>query len=254
MVTKIVKGCPPEIIKKRKDRIREALNITFEDANCPVKFVVDTLPDGTEVYFHKPGKEYFRTTPNLNDMSPNVGELFTKFSFADIWELLCKLRNAISLENYKKLSVILYRVAYLLDFDYVDGRVRFCPSKELTEEIQTIQNEIDSKGLNINILAFIHFIDILGWNDEMKTHATNEGLNFVTKKPRMGRINTILSCLSIPILLQEFVDEVIKNKDNKANIDFSIAINIAQTFARTRGVHPLPNKRLIELLSPELTE
>lgn len=101
-------------------------------------------------------------------------------------------------------------------------------------------------------MAFIHFMDILGWNDEMKTHANNDGLNFVVKKPKMGRINTILSCISIPILFQEFVDEVLLHKDDKANIDFSIVINVAQTFSKTRGVHPLPNKKLAELLNPFL--
>ena len=252
MITKVIIGCPKDIVEKRKSRIMEALNIHFQDETKPVKYVIDTLKDGTEIYFKKPGKEYFRKTPNLNDMSPNVGDLFFKYSFADIWQLLCKLRNTISIDNYKKLSAILYRVAYLIDFEYVNDKVRFKPSQELLDEIQTIQDEINEKQLDLNVLAFIHFMDILGWNDEMKTHATNEGLNFVSSKPRMGRINTILSCISIPILFQEFVEEVLRNKDNKAKIDFSIVINVAQTFSRTRGVHPLPNKTLVSLLYPYL--
>lgn len=252
MLTKIIKGCPKEIIDKRVERINEALNITFEDKENPVKYVVSTLDDGNEVYFLKPGKEYFRKKPNLNDMTPNVGTLFTKFSFADIWSLLCKLLNSISLDYYKRLSVILYRIAYLMDFDYIDGKVRFNPSPELKSEIAEIQKEVDRKGANVNILAFLHFIDILGWNDEMKTHANNEGLCFDNKKKRKGRINTILSCISIPILFQEFVEEVLRKKDNTANIDFSIVIDVAQTFARTRGIHPLTNKKLLELLSPYL--
>ena len=136
MITKVVKGCPKELIEKRKNRIQEALDIKFDNPRQPVKFVVDTLPDGNEVYFLKPGKEYFRKEPNLNDMSPNVGDLFTKFSFADIWQLLCKLRNTISFDNYKKLSAILYRVAYLIDFTDNQGKVRFSPSTELLNEIQ----------------------------------------------------------------------------------------------------------------------
>lgn len=252
MVTNIVKGCPEDIIEKRKARIAEALNISFADPKNPVKYVVDRLPDGTEVYFEKPGKEFFRKEPNLNDMLPCVGDLYTRFSFADIWELLCKLRNTIEIENYKKFSAILYRVAYLLDFDYIDGKVRFNPSQELLCEIETIQKDADEKGININVLAFIHFMDVLGWNDEMKTHADNSGLNYVKKKPKMGRINTILSCISIPLIFQEFVEEVIKNKDDKSKIDFTVIIDVAQTFARSRGVCPLPNKDLVKLLSPHL--
>ena len=252
MITNIVIGCPETIIEKRKARITEALSINFTDPQKPVKYIIDLLPDGTEVYFMKPGKEYFRETPNLNDMLPCVGDLFTRFSFADIWELLCKLRNTIEFENYKKLSTILYRVAYLLDFDYIDGKVRFNPSQELLDEINMIQKDVDSKGITLNILAFIHFMDILGWNDEMKTHANNDGLNYIKRKPRMGRINTILSCISIPLIFQEFVEEVIKNKDDKSKIDFTVIINVAQTFARSRGVCPLSNKELIKLLSPYL--
>lgn len=104
MITKVVKGCPKELIEKRKNRIQEALDIKFDNPRQPVKFVVDTLPDGNEVYFLKPGKEYFRKEPNLNDMSPNVGDLFTKFSFADIWQLLCKLsRIIVKISIYKSI-------------------------------------------------------------------------------------------------------------------------------------------------------
>ena len=252
LITTVVKGCPEETIEKRKSRITEALQIKFVDPQTPVKYIIDHLPNGTEVYFMKPGKEFFRDNPNLNDMLPCVGDLCTRFSFADIWELLCKLRNTLEIENYKKLSAILYRVAYLIDFDYIDGKVRFNPTQEILEEIEIIQRDADSKGIEVNILAFVHFMDILGWNDEMKTHANNDGLNYVKNKPKMGRINTILSCISIPLIFQEFVEEVIKNKDDKTKIDFTVLINVAQTFARSRGVCPLPNKDLVKLLSPYL--
>ena len=49
MITKVVKGCPKELIEKRKNRIQEALDIKFDNPCQPVKFVVDTLPDGNEV-------------------------------------------------------------------------------------------------------------------------------------------------------------------------------------------------------------
>ncbi len=74
MFTKVVRGCPPEVIEKRKARIQEALDIKFTDPKKPVKYVVDKLDEQREVFFLKPGKEYFRKEPNLNDMSPNVGK------------------------------------------------------------------------------------------------------------------------------------------------------------------------------------
>ena len=253
MITKVVRGCEKEVVKKREDRIQEALSIKFLNPNEPIKFVVDNIQNGIEVYFLKPGKEYFRPKKKrLNDMSPNVGELFTNFSFADIWQLLCKLRNTISLDNYKKLSAILYRVAYLIDFTNNNGKVRFSPSTELLNEIQEIQTEVDDKNLEVNILAFIHFLDVLGWNEDVKYHTEEYAGEIKSYNFGRGRINTILSCISIPLILQKFVEEVLKGKKNTANIDFSIVIDTMQEFSRTRGVLPISNTKLIEFLSPYL--
>ncbi len=257
MITKVIKGCPKETIEKRKNRIQEALDIKFDSIDNPVKYVVDKLNDGTEVYFIKPGKEYSqkRAKPNPNDMSPNIGTQFEKYKFADIWAILCEIYNKISLDNYKKLSVILYRLAYLLDFDYVNGKLRFMPNAEIKKAIDDIQQEVINKKMQINILAFINFIDVLSWNEDVKYHVTDSKPDFSNSaKRKNGRINTVLSCISIPILFQEFVNEVLKNKDNKENINFSIIINVVQKFAKTRGIHPQSNKELIELLSPYLTD
>lgn len=254
MFTKVIKGCPDDVMTKRIARIQEALNIKYLNPQNPTKYIVDKLPDGTEVFFLKPGKEFFRKIPNINDMLPNVGKMFQRYSFSDIWGILCKLYNTISIDNFKKLSVILYREAYLLDFNFINGKVRFAPDKTLTSEINTIQKEVDEKGLNLNVLAFIHFIDLLSWNEDVKYHVIDNKPDFSeTNKRKNGRINNILSCISIPLLFQEFVDEVLKNKDNKENIDFSIIINVAQKFAKTRGIHPQTNKELIKLLNPYLT-
>ena len=70
--------------------------------------------------------------------------------------------------------------------------------------------------------------------------------------PKKGRINNILSMISIPLIFKKFVDEVIDNKDNIENIDFSSLIDIAQDFSRTRGVSPISNTALIEHLYPFL--
>lgn len=45
MVTKVVPGCPPEVIEKRAKRIQEALDIKFTAPDKPVKYVVDTLTE-----------------------------------------------------------------------------------------------------------------------------------------------------------------------------------------------------------------
>lgn len=255
MFTKVVRGCPKDVIEKRMQRIQEALNIKFIDPKNPVKYVVDKLDDGTEVFFVKPGKEYFRKSPNLNDMTPKVGNYYDNFAFADIWELLCKLYNTISLDNYKKLSAIIYRMAYLLDFDYIDGRLRFVPGDDVKEDMKDIQKNIDERGLKVEVVSFLHFLDILGWNEDVKYHTRNNSPDFYdSQKRKNGRINTLLSCISVPVLFQVFVDEVLKCNGKKEYIDFSIIINVAQKFAKTRGVQPLSNNELISLFSPYLMD
>ncbi len=254
MFTKVVRGCPPEVIEKRKARIQEALDIKFTDPKKPVKYVVDKLDEQREVFFLKPGKEYFRKEPNLNDMSPNVGKDYENFKFADIWNLLCRLYNVISLDNYKKLSALIYRMAYLFDFNYVDKKLRFVPDEEVKSEIAEIQREIDEKNLKIDVISFLHFLDVLSWNEDVKYHIVDNRPDFtIAGKRKNGRINTLLSCISVPILFQKFVDEVLKCEGKKEKIDFSVIIEVAQKFAKTRGVQPLSNKELIALFSPYLT-
>lgn len=254
MFTKVVSGCPAEVIEKRKSRIQEALDIEYTDPKRPVKYVVDTLDDEREVFFLKPGKEYFRKIPNLNDMTPNVGKDYENFKFADIWELLCKLYNVISSDNYKKLSAIIYRMAFLLDFKFVDGKVRFAPGEEVNREIAEIQKEINDKNLEVDVVSFLHFLDVLSWNEDVKYHTINNSPDFSdSRKRKNGRINTLLSCISVPMLFQMFVDEVLKCEGKKEKIDFSIVIAVAQKFATTRGVQPLSNNELVDLFSPYLT-
>ncbi len=259
MITKAIQGKKglKEVNEKRTTRIQEAIDIKFNDPQNPVKYIVDKLPDGTDVYFMKPGKEYFqkKAKPNPNDMSPNVGNQFANYEFADIWAILCEIYSKTGLDNYKKLSVILYRLAYLIDFDYKNGKLRFCPNKEIQQLIDEIQEKVSNKKIQINILAFINFIDVLSWNEDVKYHVTDNKPDFSDSgKRKNGRINTVLSCISVPILFHEFVNEVLTNKDNKENIDFTILINIAQKFAKSRGVHTLSAKELVKFLSPYLTE
>ena len=37
-----------------------------------------------------------------------------------------------------------------------------------------------------------------------------------------------------------------ENKDSLEQLDYSLLIDVAQNFSRTRGVHPISNKKLIE--------
>jgi len=250
IITKIVKGHPKEVKEKRTLRIKEAINFPLGTKENPTHNIISKIGK-TEVYFNKPGKEYFREgkTQNINDMTPGVGDYYDKYSFGDIWKDLLNISVCLSEDSLKKLFVIIYRLAYLLDCKEVDGKVRFEPCTEIMDEINNIQKEINKANKDFKVLEFLNFIDILGWNEDVKYQAD---LSF--KPPRKGRINNILTMISIPLMYKNFVNMVIENKNNLENVDYSTLIDIAQDFARTRGVAPISNVKLVEHLSPFLID
>lgn len=247
-VTKIVKGIPEDVKEKRILRIKEALSFETGTKENPSHNVVNVV-NGVEVYLDKPGKEYFRDgdAKNINDMSPGVGDYYTRYAFKDIWKDLLSISVHLSDDSYKKLFVIIYRLAYMLDCVIVDDKVRFQPSTEIMNEINLIQKEIDAKKIDFKVLEFLNFLDILGWNEDVKYQP-----DMIFETPKKGRINNILSMISIPLIFKNFVDNVINHKDDLENLDYSALIDMAQDFSRTRGVSPISNIALIEHLAPFL--
>ncbi len=182
-------------------------------------------------------------------MTPNVDELFQKFSFEDIWTLLLKLYFNIPKNEYKKLCCIIYRIAYMLDFKILnETQVRFRPDNDILKVIHQIQTKINSSNIDIDIYAFLHFIDILCWNEDVKYQSYCEFI-----KIRTGRINTALSIISIPLIFANFIEKLTEDIKNGNEPDYSSLIKVAQNFARTRGIQPISNVQLVEFLSPYLT-
>lgn len=249
MITKIQKGHPDDVRRKRIMRIKEAIDFEIGTKDEPKEHLIGMAND-SKVYFKKPGKEYFRENKrNVNDMTPFVGDLYDRYSFGDIWKDMLNLSVRISKDSYKQLNVLLYRLAYLMDCEEVDGKIRYNPKGEILALIKNIQQEIDSKKYDFKVLEFLNFIDVLSWNEDVKYQA-----ECTFEKPKVGRINTILSLISIPLIFKEFVDLVIEKKDYLQELDYSLLVDVAQNFSRTRGVQPMSNKKLIEYLMPYLSE
>lgn len=249
-VTNIVKGIPEEIKEKRILRIKEALSFEAGTKENPSHNVVNVV-NGVEVYLNKPGKEFFRDgdAQNINDMSPGVGDYYTRYAFKDIWKDLLNISVHLSKDSYKKLFVIIYRLAFMLDCVVINDKVRFQPSDVIINEINLIQKEVDDKGIDFKVLEFLNFLDILGWNEDVKYQP-----DMIFDPPKKGRINNILSMISIPLIFKKFVDNVIDNRDDLENLDYSALIDMAQDFSRTRGVSPISNTALIEHLAPFLED
>lgn len=250
MVTYIQKGHPSDVREKREKRIKEAINFKSGTREKPEIHIIDVINNTNAVYFSKPGKEASRkSSNNPNDMAPNVGKLFEKHAFKDIWKDLLNLSVQISEDSYKQLNVLLYRIAYLMDCKEVDGKIRYIPEGEVKETIERIQEEINSKGYNFKLLEFLHFVDILSWNEDVKYQPDCRFENYKT-----GRINTVLSIISVPFIFREFVDLVMKSENNLLKVDFSLIVDVVDKFSKSRGVHSVSNKELVKYLSPYLEQ
>lgn len=237
--------------EKRTKRIREALTWESGTEENPIKHLVTQLPNGLEVYFLKPGKEVFnQKRPNLHDMFPVVSNTEIKLKFDDIWTFLSK----ISIMNFKSFKIVLtliYRNAYFIDHvERHKGIIRYEPNQEILETIHQIEKET-GRVSPFGLLGLLNFLDILGWNEDMKYHVENNKPTFSGKYGlNVGRINTLLTCIRVPYQSSGFVAHCIDNSTGKQNIDFSRLYAIMQQFAKSRGTCTPTQQQLKEWLSP----
>lgn len=237
---------------KRIERIHEALSWESGTEEEPKKHLVAMLPSGIEVFFLKPGKEVKRERPNPHDMLPVVGDINMKLKFDDIWSYLSKI-SVIDFENFKVVLTLIYRNAYFIDhIEKRGGKIRYEPNDQITKRIEQMNKEMGDVS-SIGLMGFLNFLDILGWNEDMKYHVEDNQPTFSGKYDwKVGRINTLLTCIRVPYQASLFVAQCISKADDKKNIDFSLLFTIMQQFAKSRGTCTPTQQQLIEWLSPYL--
>lgn len=252
-----------EFIKKRAQLIKEAIAFEGGTIKKPKKHLISSLPNGKEAYFFKPGKETLRKVPNIHDMSPNVGASgiseTESWAFEKIWEYLIKI-SIIHQSTFKKVLVLLYRLCFLIDHkENTKGKLRYCPSQKNLDYINNIENFVLEDGFRdkfrtkeIGLLEFLHFVDLLGWNEDVKYHIVNGKPDFKTRAPKVGRVNTILSVISAPLLISNFILDIIYKTENKGVIDVKLITSTIQMFSKSRGICVLTNKELLKQLTPYL--
>jgi len=241
--------------EKREKRIREALNWESGTEDKPRKHIVTELSNGIEVYFLKPGKEVFnQKRPNPHDMFPVVGNPDIKLRFDDIWTYLSKI-SVINFENFKAVLTLIYRNAYFVDHvEKQYGIVRYEPSEEIIKCIDEIENNT-GKVSPFGLMGLLSFLDILGWNEDMKYHVESNRPTFSGKYGfNVGRINTLLTCIRVPYQASDFVTHCIDSSNDRENIDFSRLYTIMQQFAKSRGTCTPTQQQLKEWLSPYVVE
>jgi hypothetical protein len=260
--TKIFKS-NREFTDKRTKRIKEAIAFKSGTIENPKKHLISSLPDGKEAYFFKPGKETLRKVPNVYDMSPNVGAKGISetegWAFEKIWEYLIKI-SIISQSTFKKVLVLLYRNCFLLDHQEIKkGKFRYLPTKEISDYINNIEAFVLKDGFmdkfktkEIGLLEYLYFIDLIGWNEDVKYHIVGGKPDFKKYDKKTGRVNTILSVISAPLLISNFILDIIHKTEKKGIIDVKLITSTIQMFTKSRGICVLPNKGLVKQLAPYL--
>jgi len=240
---------------KRSKRILEAISWESGTLDNPVKHVVTILPNNVEVYFLKPGKEVANVRrPNPYDMTPLVGRDGYRLKFEDIWSYLSKIA-LVDFNSFKAVLTLIYRNAYMLDHvEKNGGIIRYEPNKDIMGCINSINDQINNALGSVEpfgLLEFLHFLDILGWNEDMKYHVENSQPTFSGKYSfNTGRINTLLTCIRVPYQASVFVTHCLEKANNKTSINFSMLYTIMQQFAKSRGTCTPTQRQLIEWLSP----
>jgi len=259
--TKIFKS-NNNFIHQRSLRITEAIGFSSGTVENPKKTVISVLPNRKEVYFLKPGKETLREKPNIHDMLPNVGSNnqseTDSYTFGIMWEYLIKI-SIINQITFKKVTILLYRLCFLLDHKEVHpGKVRYSPSESLSDYIDKIDFSLKDgfkdkfKTEEIGLWEYLHFIDLIGWNEDVKYNVTDSTPDFNAGNKRKGRVNTILSIISAPLMINNFIQDIIQKTKSYGIINVKLITSTIQKLTKSRGICVLSNKDLLEYLKPYL--
>jgi len=250
-----------DFILQREKRILEAIEFEGGTIEKPKKHLISILPNGKEVYFLKPGKETQRNIPNVHDMFPNIGindkSETNSFSFEIIWEYLVKL-SIINQITFKKVLVLLYRLCFFIDHQEIKGLIRYSPSKELLDYISKIDFTMKEgfkdkfKKDEIGLMEYLNFIDLLGWNEDVKYHVKNSKPDFQDRAKSTGRVNTIISVISVPLMINDFLSNIIENVNYVEKINVRLILSTMQKLSKSRGICVLPHTTLQKYLNPYL--
>jgi hypothetical protein len=250
-----------DFISQREKRIIEAIDFEGGTIEKRKKHLISILPNGKEVYFLKPGKETQRRIPNIHDMFPNVGindkSETDSFTFEIIWEYLIRI-SIINQITFKKVLVLLYRLCFFIDHQEIKGLIRYSPSKELLDYISKIDFAIKEgfkdkfKKNEIGLMEYLNFVDLLGWNEDVKYHVKNSKPDFQDRAKNTGRVNTIISIISVPLMINDFLSNIIENVNYIEKINVRLILSTMQKLSKSRGICVLPHTTLQKYLNPYL--
>jgi hypothetical protein len=108
----------------------------------------------------------------------------------------------------------------------------------------------------MGLLEFLYFIELLAWNEDVKYHTVNGKADFTKPNSswdnKRGRVNTVLTIISAPLLISKFIQNIIESTQPKHTMEVGLITKTIQQFVRTRGFCVLSGKQLLEELEPYL--
>jgi hypothetical protein len=190
----------------------------------------------------KPGKEVFSNTikyqsgvksNNPNDMTPRIflnGNLVAyDGSFEAIFKEFVSIHHSVRALNI--LGSLMYRNAYLLDHEKIDGIWKYSPSVEAINELKLHC----SSFLGLPVEVFLSYLELIASNEDTKY----ETLGYDLSKG-FGRKNNLLTYAHvIHVIIQKH-----KKSEGEFLLDFmSFAGRLTSPPA---GLNPISDKRALE--------
>ncbi|MCL1862117.1 MAG: hypothetical protein FWF78_00950 [Defluviitaleaceae bacterium] len=247
----------------KRELITEAITFPSGTATERVKTVINSC-NNHEAAFMKPGKEASRKNPNIYDMYPlltyNNRDVTEKFSFEDIWEYLLKI-FLIHKGTFTKTLVLLYRLCFFCDHNLINNKWRYSPSEQHCELIHNLDNLVLREGFfdkfnepkPLTLFQILLFVDLLAWNEDVKYHAPKGEPYFKNMtESKTGRTNTLLSVISAPLLISEFIEDIVSKTQSGGAINVKLITSVIQKFTRSRGLCVLSDAELQKALAPYL--
>ncbi len=243
----------PAFKRTRNLRIREALSLPAGSSpEEPLSHTVDTLPSGAQAVFLKPGKEALRKKPRPHDMAPLVPG-YEGARFSELWSPLARAW-LVDREASTALAVLIYRSAYHLDQTVEDGgKVRYRPSTRVARTIEEVDDRLRVLLPPGGVWGLLFFLDLLGWNEDVKYHLENDQPTFTGRYPfRTGRVITLLTAIRVPYEVSRFARHAANSAASPGRIGFERIIAVMQQFSSSRGTCVPTKEQLLRWLRPYL--
>lgn len=194
---------PKISVKKREDRINEAVAWNSGDNNN-LEYHTIFSEGEYSIRLGKPGKEASPTYNmckykdghkgnNPNDMRPTIFKngILQENQVASFTEIFNELQKLGREDEYslELIACLLFRSAYMIDhIENPDGVWRYSIPEEIINKISEKLPLAD----NIPTKVFLHFLDALAWNEDVKYKT----LGFEIKDGT-GRKNNLLTCVNL---------------------------------------------------------